>query len=73
MTREQLRERRQALAMSQAELAEYLGVPQQSVSRWETGERRINDVRGFWLAAKIEQIEHEQRRSEPTIATERGE
>ena len=49
MTGSELRARREALGMTQAELARRLGVPQQHVSRWERGERGITR----WLAAGI--------------------
>jgi len=41
MDGDEVRRRRRALGMSQAELGRRLGMPQQSIARWETGARRI--------------------------------
>lgn len=37
-----LRERRESLKISQIELAEKVGVTQNTISQWETGSRRPN-------------------------------
>lgn len=50
MTPNELRARRQALGLSQKALAERLGVPQATVSRWETGHHRIEHPRLLALA-----------------------
>ena len=42
MTKEQLREKRKQLRMTQAQLAEQLGVSTRTVERWETGRRKIS-------------------------------
>lgn len=37
MTGAELKERRKSLGMTQEQLAEYWGVPQPTISNWETG------------------------------------
>ena len=44
MTKEQLREKRKQLRMTQAQLAEQLGVSTRTVERWETGRRKISKL-----------------------------
>lgn len=41
MTNEELKKRRQALLMTQGELAYELGVQQNTIARWESGNYRI--------------------------------
>jgi excisionase family DNA binding protein len=50
MNKEQLREERQRLALSQSILAETLGVDRMTVSRWETGEITIPKMVGLAMA-----------------------
>lgn len=45
-----LRRRRRQLGMTQTDLAAVLGVPQQTVSRWETGRHAIEHPRMLALA-----------------------
>jgi len=50
MTGEQLAMIRLRLGMTQAKLAEVLGVPQSTICRWETGKIRIERPRMLVLA-----------------------
>lgn len=50
MTPAELRAAREALGLSQRALAERLGVPQATVSRWETGQHPIQHPRILRLA-----------------------
>jgi transcriptional regulator with XRE-family HTH domain len=50
MTGAELRTLRQALGLSQLELAQRLGRARYTISRWETGRHRIRDGRTLRLA-----------------------
>jgi transcriptional regulator with XRE-family HTH domain len=50
MTGSELRTRRQALGWTQQALAERLGVPRNTIARWERGELRIEHERLLDLA-----------------------
>jgi len=58
----ELRKRREALGLSQIELARQLGVDNGTVSRWERGELNCHPL----LSLALEAIE---RRQDPTTAT----
>lgn len=55
MTGPELRERRKALALTQTQLAARLGVPQATISRWETGVHQIDHP--AILALAMEQLQ----------------
>jgi len=59
MTPAQFRAIRERLGLSQAQLADRLGVAMNSVSRWEIGEREIHPM----TAKLITFLEHEHRRA----------
>jgi transcriptional regulator with XRE-family HTH domain len=63
VTPAELRERRVALGLSQTELAELLGVTQNTVSRWEVGAHAIP----LYLVLALERIE--QRAAEQRAAS----
>jgi transcriptional regulator with XRE-family HTH domain len=48
-----LRELRQEAKLTQAELAERLGLPQSFVSKYEIGERRLDLVELAWIARAL--------------------
>lgn len=52
MTPEELREARQALGMSQRQLAKALGLPWNTLARWERGEVGIRHPEMLRLALK---------------------
>jgi non-specific serine/threonine protein kinase len=55
MTPEELASRRKALRLSQAALGEVLGVPRNTIARWERGSMRI--ARPGWLEAALHRLE----------------
>lgn len=57
MTPAALRERREALGLTQAQLAERLRVRQHHLSRWETGAVPITDIRAAWLDRELSRLE----------------
>lgn len=59
MTGADLRRRRQALGLSQTALAERLGVPQATISRWETGGHGIDQPTVLDLAIRALETERE--------------
>lgn len=66
MDGEELRRRRRALGMSQAELGEHLDVPQNTMSRWELGAVRIERPRMLALALRALERETEHADSDGT-------
>ena len=60
MTPVELRERREALGLTQAQLAERLKVRQHHLSRWETGAVPITDLRAAWLDRELTRLETRQ-------------
>lgn len=56
MNGQELRRLRLTAGHSQETLAEALGVPQQSISRWETGRVAITESRAKWLRARLDEI-----------------
>lgn len=59
MTPEDLRTRRRRLGLSQTQLAEQLGVTQNTISRWELGEMEIANPTMLRLA--LERLEDQRR------------
>jgi transcriptional regulator with XRE-family HTH domain len=59
MTPTELRERREALSLTQAQLAERLNVRQPHLSRWERGRKAITHMRAAWLDRELSQLERE--------------
>lgn len=62
MTPADLRSRRDALGLSQAQLAQRLGVRQSEISRWETtgpSAQRITRQRAAWLDLELSRLERE--------------
>lgn len=57
MTPAELRERREALHLSQAQLAELIHVRQPHLSRWETGTVPITEIRAAWLDQELHRLE----------------
>jgi transcriptional regulator with XRE-family HTH domain len=57
VTPEELRIRRVALNLTQAELAERLGLRQHHISRWESGTVAITAMRAVWLDVKLRALE----------------
>lgn len=57
MTPEELRSRRKALHLSQAELAQALGVTQNTISRWEVGSMKMDGPRSLWLDVEMQRLE----------------
>lgn len=57
MTPADLRARRVALNMTQAELAEALGLRQPHISRWENGGKAITYMRAAWLDQELRRLE----------------
>jgi DNA-binding transcriptional regulator YiaG len=57
MTPDELRTRRVALNLTQAELAEALGLRQHHISRWESGAVAITKMRAVWLGQKLSALE----------------
>jgi transcriptional regulator with XRE-family HTH domain len=57
MTPNDLRERREALHLTQAQLADALGVAQPHVSRWESGAVKITRMRAAWLEQELSHLE----------------
>ncbi len=53
MTREELKQRRVALALTQVQLADALGVRGSTVTNWEQGLHAVPE----WVPAKIEELE----------------
>lgn len=58
MTGDELRRRRTALGITQAQLAFYLGTSQQTVFKWESGATRIQHGPMMDLALRYIEIEH---------------
>jgi transcriptional regulator with XRE-family HTH domain len=61
MNPDELRQRRAALRLTQAQLAERLKVRQPHLSRWETGTVPITDVRAAWLDRELARLETSER------------
>lgn len=62
MTSDELRRRRLALALTQRQLADALGVRQSEISRWESGGRsrvRITRHRAAWLDQELARLERD--------------
>jgi transcriptional regulator with XRE-family HTH domain len=59
MTPDELRERREALHLTQAQLAEAISVRQHHLSRWETGAVPITAIRAAWLDQELRRLEHQ--------------
>lgn len=59
MTPAELKERRKALGLTQAQLSEALRVRQQHLSRWETGDKAITRMRAVWLDQELRRLEHD--------------
>jgi len=59
MTGQELRALRRGLGLTQERLGVELGVPQNTIARWETGARRIAHPR--WLRLAIEGLAARQR------------
>jgi transcriptional regulator with XRE-family HTH domain len=59
MDGETLRRRREALGMTQAELARALGVYQATISQWERGKRGIQHPRLLELALRALELERQ--------------
>lgn len=62
MTGEDLKHRRLALGLTQAELAEAISTPayriaQSEISRWERGAVRITPIRASWLDERLRTLE----------------
>lgn len=57
MTPSELKERREALHLTQAQLAEVLKVRQHHLSRWETGAVPITEIRAAWLRQELGKLE----------------
>jgi len=55
----ELKARRLALGLSQAELADLVGVAQNAVSQWETGSRRPKPGTAVMLAEALDHLEDE--------------
>jgi len=62
MTPQELRERREALNLTQAQLAERLKVRQHHLSRWEGGRIAITHMRAAWLDRELARLEAERAR-----------
>jgi DNA-binding transcriptional regulator YiaG len=69
MTPEELRARRTALRLSQTQLAQALGVTQNTVSRWEVGSMKLDGPRSLWLDVEMKRVERER----PELATDEEE
>lgn len=54
MTGAELREARLRLGLSQTELARVMGMPQPSLARLETGERRITNIHAAFVRHLLE-------------------
>lgn len=54
MTGAELREARLRLGLSQAELARIMGMPQPSLARLESGERRITNIHAAFVRHLLE-------------------
>lgn len=54
MTAQDLKEARLRLGLSQAELARVMGMPQPSLARLETGERRITNIHAAFVRHLLE-------------------
>lgn len=61
MNGEQLRERREGLGMTQAELARKLGMYQTTISQWEQGRKGIRHPRMLDLALRALERERDER------------
>lgn len=70
MTGAHLRRRRQALGLSQTALAERLGVPQATISRWETGGHAIDQPEILDLAIRALETERDIQRYRRLLADE---
>jgi transcriptional regulator with XRE-family HTH domain len=57
MSPAELRARRIALNLTQAELAERLGLRQPHIARWESGAVAITAMRAVWLDQKLRALE----------------
>lgn len=62
MTGEELKRRRRQLGLSQTGLAALLGIPQNTISRWEVGKIAIGEPRSLWLDVEMARIEREHKR-----------
>lgn len=66
LTGADLKRRREAIPLTQAQLAERLGTSQQTVTRWETGAQRIERPKTLALAlTALERESAEQRQPAP--------
>jgi transcriptional regulator with XRE-family HTH domain len=57
MTCDELKERRTALGLTQAALADALKVRPQHLGRWESGQSIITDQRADWLERELSRLE----------------
>lgn len=56
MTPEELKRRRKQLGLSQTELSALIGVPQNTISRWEIGAIPIGEPRSTWLDVEMAKL-----------------
>ena len=68
----ELRDARHVLGLTQAQLAGYLGVAPETVSRWETGAQPFDRPVQLAVLAMLEQVHRGQPLDAPAIAKRRG-
>ena len=56
MTPEELKQRRQMLGLTQTELSALIGIPQNTISRWEIGRIPIGEPRSTWLDVEMAKL-----------------